>query len=76
MSKHKRKFPEQGKDLLQISLKRGSLITYKSSSYTDYMVNGNLFVVLNGDQWIGIYNMDSIEYVAYIKEDKNSYDWI
>lgn len=76
MSKHKRKFPEQGKDLLQISLKRGSLITYKSSSYTDYMVNGNLFVVLNGDQWIGIYNLDSIEYVAYIKEDKNSYDWI
>lgn len=76
MSKHKRKSPEQGKDLLQISLKRGSLITYKSSSYTDYMVNGNLFVVLNGDQWIGIYNMDSIEYVAYIKEDKNSYDWI
>ena len=76
MSKHKRKSPEQGKDLLQISLKRGSLITYKSSSYTDYMVNGNLFVVLNGDQWIGIYNMDSIEYVAYIKEDKDSNDWI
>lgn len=76
MSKHKRKSPEHGKDLLQISLKRGSLITYKSSSYTDYMVNGNLFVVLNGDQWIGIYNMDSIEYVAYIKEDKDSNDWI
>ena len=76
MSKHKRKSYEHGKDLLQISLKRGSLITYKSSSYTDYMVNGNLFVVLNGDQWIGIYNMDSIEYVAYIKEDKDSNDWI
>lgn len=58
------------KDLLQISLKRGSLINYKGNSFTDYMVNGDLFVVLNGDQWIGIYNMDCVEYVAYIPEDR------
>lgn len=76
MSKHKKKSPEHGKDLLQISLKRGEYITYKSDSYTDYMVTGNLFVVIKGCQWVGIYNMDSIEYVAYIKEDKNSNDWI
>ena len=58
------------KDLLQISLKRGEIITYKSSSYTDYMVKGDLFIVINGTQWIGIYNMDCVEYIAYIPEDK------
>ena len=67
MSKqHKKK--KQSKDLLQISLKRGEYITYQRDSYTDYMVQSGLFVVLNGDQWIGIYNMDSIEYVAYIRD--------
>lgn len=62
--------PEQettGNDVLQISLKRGEYIIYQSSSYTDYMVNGGLFVVLKGDQWVGIYNMDCVEYVAYIE---------
>lgn len=58
------------KDLLQISLKRGELINYKRKSFTDYMVRGDLFVVINGTQWIGIYNMDCVEYVAYIPEDK------
>jgi hypothetical protein len=58
------------KDLLQISLKRGELITYKRKSFTDYMVRGDLFVVINGTQWIGIYNMDCVEYVAYIPEDR------
>lgn len=57
-------------DLLQISLKRGSLISYEGKSFTDYMVNSGLFVVLNGEQWIGIYNMDCVEYVAYIPADK------
>ena len=57
-------------DILQISLKRGETITYSGSSFTDYMVRGNLFVVINECQWIGIYNMDCIEYVAYIPERK------
>lgn len=58
------------KDLLQISLKRGKLITYKRKSFTDYMVRGDLFVVINGTQRIGIYNMDCVEYVAYIPEGR------
>ena len=63
------KRPKENEDILQISLKRGEYIEYESDSYTDYMVNGGLFVVLNGDQWIGIYNMDCVEYVAYIDEE-------
>jgi len=57
-------------DLLQISMKRGDIITYKGSSFTDYMIRDNLFVVINGSQWIGMYNMDCVEWVAYIPEDK------
>ena len=63
MAKKKKK----EKDMLQISLKRGEYITYKSKSYTDYMVQKGLFVVLNGSQWIGIYNLDCVEYAAFIK---------
>lgn len=44
------KKPKENEDILQISLKRGEYIEYESDSYTDYMVNGGLFVVLNGDQ--------------------------
>ncbi len=57
-------------DLLQISLKRGEIINYKASSFTDYMIKENLFIVIRGTQWIGMYNMDCVEYVAYIPEDK------
>lgn len=57
-------------DLLQISLKRGEIINYKASSFTDYMIEDNLFIVIRGTQWIGMYNMDCVEYVAYIKEDQ------
>lgn len=57
-------------DLLQISLKRGDMITYKGSSFTDYMIRDSLFVVINGTQWIGMYNMDCVEYVAYIPAEK------
>ena len=39
-------------DLLQISLKRGDIITYKASSFTDYVIRDGLFVVINGSQWI------------------------
>lgn len=73
MSKRKHKNIEKNcgdRDLLQISLKRGGLVTYKGSSFTDYMVNNGLFVVINGSQWIGIYNMDCVEYAAYIPEDR------
>lgn len=58
------------KDLLQISLKRGEIINYQRDSFTDYMVKGELFVVIRDTQWIGIYNMDCIEYVAYIRADQ------
>lgn len=57
-------------DLLQISLKRGSLISYEGKSFTDNMVNGGLSVVLNGEQLIGIYHMDCVEYVVYIPDEK------
>ena len=69
MSKQKHKKQKKNRnDALQISLKRGEYITYKSSSYTDYMIQGRLFVVIKGCQWIGIYNLDSIEYIAYIDD--------
>lgn len=60
----------QENDILQISLKRGDTITYQASSFTDYMIRDGLFVVIKETQWIGMYNMDCVEYVAYIPEDK------
>lgn len=58
------------KDLLQISLKRGEIINYQRASFTDYMVKGELFLVIRDTQCIGFYNMDCVEYVAYIRAEQ------
>ncbi len=47
---------------IEITFKDGNFRLWKSDSYTDYMyIKNNLFVVINGSQWVGIYNMDTIQ---------------
>lgn len=45
---------------LRIVLKNGSLAKWKPSHYTDYKYDGKCFIVIKGEKWVGIYNMDSI----------------
>ena len=47
---------------IEITFKDGNFRLWKSDNYTDYMyIKNNLFVVINGNQWVGIYNMDTIQ---------------
>lgn len=36
---------------------------YRPNEYTDYQYDGKYFVVIKDGQWIGLYNLDVIQYV-------------
>ena len=33
---------------------------WNENQYTDYKYDGKCFIVINGKQWVGIYNINSI----------------
>lgn len=49
---------------IDIILKDGRTITYKEDEYTEYKYDGKVFAVIMGQQWIGIFNIDTIEYIT------------
>ncbi len=50
----------------------GAYREWPPEDYTDYMVTSGLFVIINGNQWVGIYNLDMIkEIVVAIEENKD-----
>lgn len=51
--------------MLRIVYKNGEVIIYQADQYTDYSYDGKCFIVINGKQWIGIYNMDCVSAVEY-----------
>ncbi len=46
--------------MIKITFKKGNTCNWKKEEYTDYKYDGKCFIVIKGEQWIGIYNMDSI----------------
>ena len=46
-----------------IKLKNGDICHYHPREYTDYRYDGKCFIVIKNKQWIGIYNLDCLEYV-------------
>ena len=48
--------------MIEIKFKSGhhNIVTWSKDNYTDYKYDGRCFIVIKNDQWIGIYNMDSI----------------
>lgn len=53
--------------MLRIVFKDSEVKEYKENEYTDYTYDGKVFVVINNKQWIGIYNMDAVATIEYIK---------
>lgn len=43
-----------------IEMKDGNVIRYEFAEYTEYRYDRRCFIVINGDQWIGIFNMDAV----------------
>ena len=46
--------------MIKITLINSDECKWTKEQYTDYKYDGKCFIVVNGEQWVGIYNMDSI----------------
>lgn len=48
---------------IEIYFKDGNCRIWRNNKYTDYMYykQPNIFVIINGSQWVGIYNLDEIK---------------
>lgn len=53
--------------MLRIVFKDGSERKYKKKEFTDYWYTGKVFVVIRGNQWVGIYNIDCIYTIEFMR---------
>ena len=49
--------------MIEIVFKNGDMAHYNRTEYTDYKYDGKFFIVIYEKQWIGLYNLDSVEYI-------------
>lgn len=49
--------------MIEIVFQNGNFVSYKPSDYTDYKYDRKYFIVIYEKQWIGLYNLDCIEYI-------------
>lgn len=56
---------KKNKDRLVIQFKDGREDTWKSEGYTDYYYDGKFFIIIRNKQWVGMYNLDTIEKIIY-----------
>lgn len=54
--------------MLRIVFKNGEIVKYKKKEFTDYYYDKVCFVVINKKQWVGIYNLDCIAAIEYVKK--------
>ncbi len=46
--------------MIKIVFKNGCIAKWKKEQWTDYKYDGKCFIIIKGEQWVGIYNMDSV----------------
>lgn len=46
--------------MIKITLKNGNICTWEKPQYADYKYDGKCFIIIKDEQWVGIYNIDSI----------------
>lgn len=51
---------QEGEKMIKIVFKNGCICKWKRKEYTDYKYDGKCFIIIKNEQWVGIYNMDSI----------------
>ncbi len=52
--------------MIYITFADGAQREWPKEDYTDYMVNNGLFVILNKNQWVGIYNLEYIKEIMVV----------
>ena len=60
VSKKKKKEKKARKQTIKIFFKDGKTDEIPSKLYTNYNYDGKLFIVINKEQWIAMYNMDEV----------------
>lgn len=50
--------------MIKIIFRNGDFVTWNEGEYTDYKYDGKCFVVIKNEQWIGIYNIDTISSIT------------
>ena len=51
--------------MLEITFKNGDYRSYSKDEYTDYRYYNDVFVVIKGSQWIGIYPMNEVRMIEF-----------
>ena len=51
---------EGERTMIRILLSNGETRKWSKDEYTEYDIKGRFFVVIKGDQWVGMYALDSI----------------
>ena len=46
--------------MIKSVFKNGCIARWKKEQWTDYKYDGKCFIIIKGEQWVGIYNMDSV----------------
>lgn len=49
--------------MIKIFLLDGEVIKYRREEYSEYIYDGNYFIVINNNQWIGLYNLELVKYI-------------
>ncbi len=50
--------------MIQITQMNGTYNEWKPEQYTDYMYDGKCFIIMRGEKWVGIYNMDAVRSIT------------
>ena len=54
--------------VIVIVFKNGQRVVWEQAEWSDYAYDGKAFIVKNGNDWVGIYNFDSI--ISVIVKEK------
>lgn len=50
--------------MIQITMMNGTYDEWKPEQYTDYMYDGNCFIIMRNGKWIGFYNMNAVRNIV------------
>lgn len=50
--------------MIQITMMNGVYDEWKPEQFTDYMYDGKCFIIIKGEQWVGIYNIDAVRRIT------------
>lgn len=59
----------KGVNKMIIVMKNGTTYRWNKTDYTNYSIVGGFFVVIRGEQWVGIYATEDIMVVEVEKDE-------